>query len=119
MTPSRRNVPALPVPLLRDAIGRETARMSLRRAATAISISPHGLPNFPNRSAPRSPPSPEAAEIVGLVGALSTGVGSHDGVVLGRGIAGLLRDAYRERRGSVLRWVRELIVYYAREKRAR
>ena len=40
-------------------------------------------------------------------------------VVLGRGIADLLRDAYRERRGSVPRWVRELIVYYAREKRAR
>jgi len=54
MTPSRRNVPALPVPLLRDAIGRETARMSLRRAATAISISPNGLRNFLNGSAPRS-----------------------------------------------------------------
>src|SRR2546425_12830505 len=56
MTPSRRNVPALPVPLLRDAIGRETARMSLRRAATAISISPNGLRNFLNGSAPRSAP---------------------------------------------------------------
>src|SRR5437867_11971399 len=54
MTPSRRNVPALPVPLLRDAIGRETARMSLRRAAAAISISPNGLRNFLNGSAPRS-----------------------------------------------------------------
>ena len=63
--------------------------------------------------------SPKAAEIVRLVEALSTGVGSHDGVVLGRGIADLLRDAYRERQGSVPRWVRELIVYYAREKRAR
>ncbi|HXL11929.1 MAG TPA: hypothetical protein VN955_11080 [Gemmatimonadales bacterium] len=71
----------------------------------------------PRRS--RKPPSPKAAEIVRLVEALSTGVGSHDGVVLGRGIADLLRDAYRERRGSVPRWVRELIVYYAREKRAR
>jgi len=56
---------------------------------------------------------------VRLVEALTTGVGSHDGVVLGRGIADLLRDAYRERQGSVPRWVRELIVYYAREKRAR
>ena len=71
----------------------------------------------PRRS--RNPPSPKAAEIVRLVEALSTGVGSHDGVVLGRGIADLLRDAYRERQGSVPRWVRELIVYYAREKRAR
>jgi hypothetical protein len=64
-------------------------------------------------------PSPKAAEIVRLVEALTTGVGSHDGVVLGRGIADLLRDAYRERQGSVPRWVRDLIVYYAREKRAR
>ncbi len=63
--------------------------------------------------------SPKAAEIVRLVEALSTGVGSHDGVVLGRGIADLLRDAYRERLGSVPRWVRELVAYYAREKRAR
>ena len=63
--------------------------------------------------------SPKAAEIVRLVEALTTGVGAHDGVVLGRGIADLLRDAYRERQGSVPLWVRELIVYYAREKRAR
>lgn len=80
------------------------------------------------RPKPKRPPatrrspktqSPKAVEIVRLVEALSTGVGSHDGVVLGRGIADLLRDAYRERQGSVPRWVRELIVYYAREKRAR
>jgi len=63
--------------------------------------------------------SSKTAEIVRLVEALTTGVGSHDGVVLGRGIADLLRDAYRERQGSVPRWVRELIVNYAREKRAR
>jgi hypothetical protein len=39
-------------------------------------------------------------------------VGSHDGVVLGRGIAGLLRDAYRAKQGKVPVWVRELIAYY-------
>jgi len=63
--------------------------------------------------------SPKAAEIVRLVEALSTGIASHDGVVLGRGIAGLLRDAYRERRRSVPRWVQDLIEYYSRGKRAR
>ncbi len=53
-----------------------------------------------------------------LVEALTAGVASHDGVVLGRGIAELLRDAYRERQRPVPRWVRDLIAYYAREKRA-
>ncbi|PYP06287.1 MAG: hypothetical protein DMD25_08565 [Gemmatimonadetes bacterium] len=62
--------------------------------------------------------SPKAAEIVRLVEALSTGVGSHDGVVLGRGIADLLRDAYRAKQGKVPGWVRQLIAYYGR-KRAR
>jgi hypothetical protein len=56
--------------------------------------------------------SPKAAEIVRLVEALSAGVGAHDGVVLGRGIAGLLRDAYRAKQGKVPVWVRELIAYY-------
>jgi len=60
--------------------------------------------------------SPKTAEIVRLVEALTTGIASHDGVVLGRGIAGLLRDAYRERRRSVPRWVQELIAYYSRAR---
>jgi len=57
-------------------------------------------------------------EIVRLVEALTAGVASHDGVVLGGGIAGLLRVAYRERQRTVPRWVREVIAYYGREKRA-
>lgn len=68
----------------------------------------------------RSPktPSPKALEIVRLVEALTAGVASHDGVVLGRGIADLLRDAYHERQRTVPRWVGELIAYYVRGKRA-
>jgi len=62
--------------------------------------------------------SPKTAEIVRLVEALTTGVGAHDGVVLGRGIAQLLRDAYRERQRAVPRWVRELVAYYSPETRA-
>ena len=57
-------------------------------------------------------PSPKATKIVRLVEALSTGIESHDGVVLGRGIAGWLRDAYRAKQGKVPGWVRELIAYY-------
>src|SRR5437867_10649015 len=54
MSGGRRNVPTLPVPLLRDAVARETARLSLRQAAAQISLSPNGLRNFLNGSAPRS-----------------------------------------------------------------
>ena len=62
--------------------------------------------------------SPKALEIVRLVEALTAGVASHDGVVLGRGIAELLGHAYGDWQRTVPRWVRELIAYYAREKRA-
>src|SRR3989440_300068 len=54
MSASRRGVPTLPVELLRDAVGREVARLSLRGAAKAIAVSPNGLRNFLNGSAPRS-----------------------------------------------------------------
>src|SRR5438309_10113977 len=54
MSASRRGVPTLPVELLRDAVGREVARMSLRGAAKAIAVSPNGLGNFLNGSARRS-----------------------------------------------------------------
>ena len=62
--------------------------------------------------------SPKAVEIVRLVDALSTSHGSHDGIVVGRGIGSLLRDAYSGRGKAIPRWVRELMAYYARGKRA-
>jgi len=62
--------------------------------------------------------SPKAVEIVRLVDALSAGYGSHDGIVVGRGIGSLLRDVYSVRGQAVPRWVRELVAYYARAKRA-
>ena len=83
---------------------------------------PGGRLRSKRRLAPRrnpKTPSPKAVEVVRLVEALTAGVASHDGVVVGHGIAELLRDAYRERQRPVPRWVRELIGYYAREKRAR
>ena len=62
--------------------------------------------------------SPKAVEIVRLVDALSASHGSHDGIVMGRGIGSLLRDAYSVRGKTIPRWVRELMAYYARAKRA-
>src|SRR5438045_9639322 len=123
MTPSHRNVPALPVPLLRDAIGRETARMSLRRAAAAISISPNGLRNFLNGSAPRSAtraklerwlasqerPSrpPGVGQLVRLLSELSADLSPQQTEQLGRAITALLADAYTARRLSSPRRVPE------------
>src|SRR5438045_5754379 len=125
MTPSHRNVPALPVPLLRDAIGRETARMSLRRAAAAISISPNGLRNFLNGSAPRSATRaklerwlaeqgrtsrpPNVGQLVRLLNELSGDLAPHPTSQLGRDIARLLAEAYETRRLAPPRWVQELL----------
>src|SRR3989475_4858502 len=124
MTPSRRNVPALPVPLLRDAIGRETARMSLRRAAAAISISPNGLRNFLNGAAPRSTTRaklerwlaarsgplrpPTVGRLVRLLNELAGDLAPEQAAALGRDIARLLAVAYEQRRVSPPRWVQEL-----------
>lgn len=65
----------------------------------------------PKRRARRSR---KVAQITGLVEALSAGFGVGDGVFLGRNIARLIADAYKERGRSVPRWVGQLIAYYAR-----
>lgn len=67
----------------------------------------------PRATKGRGPRSPKAAHIIGLVEALSAGLGSHDGVHLGRGIARLLADSYGQRRGTVPPWVQDLIAHYA------
>src|SRR6266576_3591591 len=135
MSPTRRNIPALPVPLLRDAIGRETARMSLRRAAAAISISPNGLRNFINGSAPRSAtraklerwlasldhrtvPPPTVGHLVRLLTDLSGDLSPQQTVLLGRSISAVLADAYEARRLSPPRWVEDLLRHY-RPRRAK
>src|SRR6266550_6862028 len=135
MSPTRRNIPALPVPLLRDAIGRETARMSLRRAAAAISISPNGLRNFINGSAPRSAtraklerwlasldhrtvPPPTVGHLVRLLTDLSGDLSPQQTVLLGRSISAVLADAYEARRLSPPRWVEDSLRHY-RPRRAK
>src|SRR5205085_9004953 len=44
--PTPVSLPALPVPLLRDVIARETARSSLRRSAPELAMRPNGLRAF-------------------------------------------------------------------------
>ena len=69
----------------------------------------------PKRRAPRSR---RVAQITGLVEALSAGFAVGDGVFLGRNVAGLIADAYREQGRRVPPWVRQLIAYYARGRAA-
>ena len=60
--------------------------------------------------------SPKAAEIVSLVEALSSGLGTRDGVVVGRGLARLLAAAYETGGRSVPAWVVQLSDYYRRRR---
>jgi hypothetical protein len=64
------------------------------------------------KARPATLSSPKAAEIVTLVEELSSGRGTRDGVVVGRGLARLLGDAYAARRRPVPGWVEQLIAYY-------
>ena len=128
MSGGRRNVPTLPVPLLRDAVARETARFSLRQAAAQISLSPNGLRNFLNGSAPRSATRaklerwlssqqrvtrpPNIGQLVRLLDELSGDLSPQQTMRLGREIAGLLAAAYETRRLSPPRWVQQFLKQY-------
>ncbi len=128
MSGGRRNVPTLPVPLLRDAVARETARLSLLQAAAQISLSPNGLRNFLNGSAPRSATRaklerwlssqqrvtrpPNIGQLVRLLDELSGDLSPQQTMRLGREIAGLLAAAYETRRLSPPRWVQQFLQQY-------
>jgi hypothetical protein len=66
----------------------------------------------PKQAQPTRPRSRKASEIVALVEQLSSGLGSHDGVVVGRGLSRLLADAYQARGRSIPPWVEQLTAYY-------
>src|SRR5216117_1371791 len=124
----RRGVPTLPVSLLRDAVARETARLSLRRAAREMSISPNGLRNFLNGSAPRSATRaklerwlaeqgrtsrpPNVGQLVRLLNELAGDLSTQQTAALAGDIAGLLANAYEARRLSPPRWVQDLLRHY-------
>ena len=110
--------------VLRDAVAREAARVSLRQAAREIGTSPNGLRNFLNGAAPRlitrtkleewlarrTTPSrpPAVGQLVRLVHALGADLTPQQSVEFARGIAAALEAAYEERRLSPPKWVREL-----------
>lgn len=134
MKPGRRGVPTLPVQVLRDAVARETARLSLRRAAKEISLSPNGVRNFLNGSEPRSATRtklerwlagqgrvtrpPNVAQLVRLLGELSGDLSPQQTMALGRDIGALLAEAYEVRRLAAPRWVHDLLRHYGREAKS-
>ena len=109
-------------------MARDVARLSLRRAAREISVSPNGLRNFLNGSAPRSATRgklerwlaaqsrasrpPTVGQLVRLLTELAADLSPQQASELGRDIAALLAQAYETRRLSPPRWVQELLRHY-------
>jgi hypothetical protein len=96
------------VQLSRSRVGTPHARSPLKRRGartTAKAKSARARETQPRSKA-------KVREIVRLVEALSSDLGSHDGVVVGRGIAHLLVEAYGERREPVPSWVKELLAQF-------
>ena len=101
-----------------------------------MSISPNGLRNFLNGSAPRSATRaklerwlaeqgrtsrpPNVGQLVRLLNELSGDLAPHQTGQLGRDIARLLAEAYEARRLAPPRWVQDLLRQYrsARSKSA-
>lgn len=122
-------MPTLPVSLLRDAVEKEIAELSLRGAAKQIGSSPNGLRNFINGSMPRSATRakmerwlasldhrsvlpPTVGHLVRLLSELSGDLSPQQTALLGRNISALLADAYEVRRLSPPRWVQDLLRHY-------
>ena len=128
MNGGRRSVPTLPVPILRDAVARETAGLSLRKAAREIAVSPNGLRNFLKGSVPhpatraklerwlgtrgRGSRPPSIGQLIRLVGELGAELSPGQAAQLGRDIAELLARAYEVRRLGPPRWVLDLVRHY-------
>jgi hypothetical protein len=128
MNAGRRSVPTLPVPILRDAVARETVGLSLRKAAREIAVSPNGLRNFLKGSLPhpttrakferwlaargRASRPPHIGQLVRLLGELASDLSPGQAAQMGRDIAELLARAYEARRQGAPRWVLDLVRHY-------
>ena len=120
--------PTLPATLLRDAVARQLATLSLRQAASEIGLSPNALRNFLAGAEPRATTraklerwlatrrtdeqGPRVGDLVRLIGELAGDLSPAQGTALGRETARFLLDAYQARRIAPPRWVRELASHY-------
>src|SRR5437879_13664384 len=109
----KQTVPSLPIPLLRDAVARQAGRVSLRRAAREVGVSPNGLRNFLHGAAPRGTTRvklerwlaarrgplrpPTVGRLVRLLNELAGDLSLDQAAALGRDIARLLAVAYEQR----------------------
>ncbi len=121
-------VPTLPVPLLRDGLGREAASLSLRRVAREVGMSPNGVRDFLQGAIPRSATRvklerwlatrgkvtrpPNVGQFVRLLNELSVDLSPAQTLDLGRVLAELLVQSYEVRRLSPPRWVQDLLRHY-------
>src|SRR6266436_6868560 len=121
-------VPTLPVPLLRDGLGREAASLSLRRVAREAGLSPNGVRDFLQGAIPRSATRvklerwlatrgkvtrpPNVGQFVRLLNELSVDISPAQTLELGRALAELLVHSYEVRRLSPPRWVQDLLRHY-------
>jgi len=126
--PVRTGSASLPVPMLRAAVERELAVVSLRRAAAEIGLSPNALRNFVRGAQPRATtrlrlehwvagrpaaaPGPSLPAFVRLLEQVTPDLPPRDASALGRDVTQLLLDVYRRRHLRPPRWVREVARHY-------
>ena len=124
--------PTLPATLLRDAVTRQLATISLRQAAGEIGLSPNALKNFLAGAEPRvttrarlerwlatrktGEQRPKVGALVELIGELAADLSPAQAAALGRETARFLLDAYQARHLMPPRWVREMAGHYHASK---
>jgi transcriptional regulator with XRE-family HTH domain len=125
---TRPSLPALPVPLLRDVIARETARSSLRRIARELTMSANGLRDFLQGATPRSPTRaklerwlaargrvsrpPNIGQFIRLLNELSGDLSPRQIMQMGQQVAELLVESYTARGLEAPIWVHDLGRHY-------
>jgi hypothetical protein len=116
------------VPLLRDVIGRETARSSLRRIARELTMSANGLRDFLQGATPRSPTRaklerwlaargrlsrpPNIGQFIRLLNELSGDLSQKQTMHMGQQVAELLLESYAARGLEAPTWVHDLRRHY-------